>query len=78
MNTANVQDMLRTKDPENFGELQDSVPGGDRRLPFGDDQLRRPDPADTTYLERHDTISLLDRPISRAADAAATPSATRW
>jgi anaerobic selenocysteine-containing dehydrogenase len=31
---------------------------------------------DTTYLERHDCISLLDRPISRGRHAAA--DAIRW
>ncbi len=76
MNTAQVQDMLRTRDIENFGEY---------RIPFlvvvdafhsemtNFADLILPD---TTYLERYDAISLLDRPISEpdaAADAIRYP-----
>jgi sulfite dehydrogenase (quinone) subunit SoeA len=57
--------------------IQDAVPGGDRRLPFGDGGTsptwccRTPPTSSATTA-----ISLLDRPISEP-DAAATPSATR-
>ena len=74
MNTASVQDMLREKDA--IGEYKipflvvadafhsETVNFADLVLP------------DTTYLERHDAISLLDRPISEpdsAADAIRYP-----
>ena len=69
MNTARTMEMLTDRDPET-GEYRipriiysdafysEMVPYADLILP------------DTTYLERHDCISLLDRPISHA-DAAA-------
>jgi anaerobic selenocysteine-containing dehydrogenase len=43
MNTVEVRKMLNDKD-EN-GRVQDPLPGRLRRLPVGDDGLRRPDPA---------------------------------
>jgi anaerobic selenocysteine-containing dehydrogenase len=79
MNTAQVQDMLRAKDPDNFGEY---------RIPFlvvvdafHSEMTNFADLVlpDTTYLERHDCISLLDRPISEpdaAADAIRYPLVT--
>jgi anaerobic selenocysteine-containing dehydrogenase len=68
MNTKEVQDMLREKD-EN----------GEYKIPFivvsdayHSEMVNFADLVipDTTYLERHDTISMLDRPISEP-DAAA-------
>jgi anaerobic selenocysteine-containing dehydrogenase len=62
MNTENVRDMLRDKD-EN----------GDYKIPFiiVADAFQSETVAfadlvlpDTTYLERHDAMSMLDRPIS--------------
>ncbi len=62
MNTAEVQDMLRTKDDD-----------GEYRIPFivtsdafHSEMVNYSDLVlpDTTYLERFDTISMLDRPIS--------------
>lgn len=62
MNTAEVQDMLREKDKH-----------GDYKLPFivtsdafHSEMVNYSDLVlpDTTYLERFDTISMLDRPIS--------------
>jgi len=62
MNTAEVQDMLREKDEH-----------GDYKLPFivtsdafHSEMVNYSDLVlpDTTYLERFDTISMLDRPIS--------------
>ncbi|MEW5942405.1 MAG: molybdopterin oxidoreductase family protein [Pseudomonadota bacterium] len=76
MNTGSIQDMLRQKDPDEPGEYKipflvvvdsyhsETVNFADLVLP------------DTTYLERHDCISLLDRPISEpdaAADAIRYP-----
>lgn len=62
MNTANVQEMLKAKDDDGEYKIpflvvidayhSEMVNFGDLILP------------DTTYLERHDCISLLDRPIS--------------
>lgn len=76
MNTKNVQDMLREKDPEEPG--QHKIPFlvvvdafHSEMVSFADLVL-----PDTTYLERYDTISLLDRPISEpdaAADAIRYP-----
>ncbi len=69
MNTAQTMQMLTDKDP-NTGEYK--IPRiiysdafYSEMIPFADLIL-----PDTTYLERHDCISLLDRPISHA-DAAA-------
>ncbi len=62
MNTAQTQDLLRAKDA-----------AGNYRIPFlvvsdafDSETVRFADLVlpDTTYLERHDAISLLDRPIS--------------
>lgn len=76
MNTYNVQNMLCEMDPDEPGEYKipflvmvdafhsETVNFADLVLP------------DTTYLERHDCISLLDRPISEpdsAADAIRYP-----
>jgi anaerobic selenocysteine-containing dehydrogenase len=74
MNTANVQDMLREKDASGQHKIpflvvvdafhSETVNFADLVLP------------DTTYLERYDAISLLDRPISEpdsAADAIRYP-----
>ena len=77
MNTNSVQDMLRAKD-EN----------GDYKLPFlvvvdafHSETVNFADLVlpDTTYLERHDAISMLDRPISEpdaACDAVRVPVLT--
>jgi len=74
MNTAEVQDMLREKDEY-----------GDYKLPFivtsdafHSEMVNYSDLVlpDTTYLERFDTISMLDRPISEphtASDAIRQP-----
>ena len=74
MNTAEVQDMLREKDEH-----------GDYKLPFivtsdafHSEMVNYSDLVlpDTTYLERFDTISMLDRPISEphaACDAIRQP-----
>ena len=76
MNTQSVQEMLVQEDPEEPGQYKipflvmvdafhsETVNFADLVLP------------DTTYLERHDCISLLDRPISEpdaAADAIRHP-----
>ncbi len=62
MNTANVQEMLRAKDED-----------GEHKIPFlvvvdafHSEMVNFADLVlpDTTYLERYDAISLLDRPIS--------------
>ena len=62
MNTAKVREMLKAKDA-----------GGEYKIPFlvvidafDSEMVRFADLVlpDTTYLERYDTISLLDRPIS--------------
>ncbi len=78
MNTLGVQDMLRAK--------HDSGPNaGEYKIPFlvvadafDSETVRFADLVlpDTTYLERHDAISLLDRPISEVdtvADAIRHP-----
>jgi len=74
MNTAQTQDMLRAKGPD-----------GEYRIPFlvvadafDSEMVRFADLVlpDTTYLERHDAISILDRPISEpdaVADAIRHP-----
>ena len=62
MNTVEVRKMLNDRDARR--RVQDPVPGRVRRLRVGDDRVRRPVLPDTTYLERHDVMSMLDRPIS--------------
>jgi anaerobic selenocysteine-containing dehydrogenase len=74
MNTKEIQDLLRAKDA-----------GGEYKIPFlvvadsfHSETVQFADLVlpDTTYLERHDCISLLDRPISEpdsAADAIRYP-----
>jgi anaerobic selenocysteine-containing dehydrogenase len=74
MNTAQTQDMLRARGPD-----------GEYRIPFlvvsdafDSEMVRFADLVlpDTTYLERHDAISILDRPISEpdtVADAIRHP-----
>jgi anaerobic selenocysteine-containing dehydrogenase len=79
MNTKNVQDMLREKDPEEYGEYK--IPFLVVVDAFHSEMVNFADLVlpDTTYLERHDTISLLDRPISEpdsAADAIRYPLIT--
>ncbi len=79
MNTKNIQDMLREKDPENFGEYK--IPFLVVVDAFHSEMVNFADLVlpDTTYLERHDCISLLDRPISEpdaAADAIRYPLVT--
>ena len=76
MNTQNIQDMLRQKDPESFGEYK--IPFLVVVDAFHSEMVNFADLVlpDTTYLERHDCISLLDRPISEpdaAADAIRYP-----
>lgn len=76
MNTGNVQKMLCELDPEEPGQykipfLVVSDAFHSETVNFADLVL-----PDTTYLERHDCISLLDRPISEpdsAADAIRHP-----
>jgi anaerobic selenocysteine-containing dehydrogenase len=74
MNTAGVVHMLEDKDPET----------GDYRIPriiysdaYASEMVAYADLVlpDTTYLERHDCISLLDRPIS---EPDAVQDAIRW
>lgn len=79
MNTKNVQDMLREKDPEEPGEYK--IPFLVVIDAFHSEMVNFADLVlpDTTYLERHDCISLLDRPISEpdaAADAIRYPLIT--
>ncbi len=79
MNTKNVQDMLREKDPEEPGQYK--IPFLVVVDAFHSEMVNFADLVlpDTTYLERHDTISLLDRPISEpdaAADAIRYPLVT--
>ncbi len=76
MNTKNIQDMLREKDPEEPG--QHKIPFLVVVDAFHSEMVNFADLVlpDTTYLERHDCISLLDRPISEpdaAADAIRYP-----
>ena len=78
MNTAGTRDMLADKDPET----------GEYRIPhiicadaFASETIAWSDLVlpDTTYLERYDAISMLDRPISSAdgpADAIRQPVLT--
>ncbi|QPC88060.1 molybdopterin-dependent oxidoreductase [Mesorhizobium sp. NBSH29] len=74
MNTAGVIKMLEDKDPET----------GDYRIPkiiysdaYASEMVAYADLVlpDTTYLERHDCISMLDRPIS---EPDAVQDAIRW
>jgi anaerobic selenocysteine-containing dehydrogenase len=74
MNTAGVMKMLEDKDPET----------GEYRIPkiiysdaYASEMVAYADLVlpDTTYLERHDCISLLDRPIS---EPDAVQDAIRW
>jgi anaerobic selenocysteine-containing dehydrogenase len=79
MNTKNVQDMLREKDPEEPGQYK--IPFLVVVDAFHSEMVNFADLVlpDTTYLERHDCISLLDRPISEpdaAADAIRYPLVT--
>lgn len=62
MNTKNVQDMLREKNPDGEYKIPFLVVADafhSETVQFADLVL-----PDTTYLERYDAISLLDRPIS--------------
>ncbi|HKQ28389.1 MAG TPA: molybdopterin-dependent oxidoreductase [Burkholderiales bacterium] len=74
MNTGAVQDMLRAKDPDGQYKIPFLVVADafhSETVNFADLVL-----PDTTYLERYDAISLLDRPISEpdsAADAIRYP-----
>ena len=68
MNTKEIQDMLRAKDENGEYKIPFLVVGDayhSEMVSFADLVI-----PDTTYLERYDTISLLDRPISEP-DAAA-------
>jgi sulfite dehydrogenase (quinone) subunit SoeA len=81
MNTAQTQDMLRAKVPDSRAENG----SGEYKIPFlvvadafDSETVRFADLVlpDTTYLERYDAISFLDRPISEpdaAADAIRHP-----
>ena len=76
MNTKNIQDMLREKDPEEPGQYK--IPFLVVVDAFHSEMVNFADLVlpDTTYLERYDCISLLDRPISEpdaAADAIRYP-----
>jgi len=76
MNTKNIQDMLREKDPEEPDQYK--IPFLVVADAFHSEMVNFADLVlpDTTYLERYDTISLLDRPISEpdaAADAIRHP-----
>jgi anaerobic selenocysteine-containing dehydrogenase len=68
MNTSATRDMLRARDPANGEYLIPHIIYADaydsETVAFADLVL-----PDTTYLERHDCISLLDRPISDADGA---------
>jgi anaerobic selenocysteine-containing dehydrogenase len=74
MNTAEVRDMLRAKDERGEYRIPFLVVADafwSETVAFADLVL-----PDTTYLERHDCISLLDRPISEpdaAADSVRIP-----
>jgi anaerobic selenocysteine-containing dehydrogenase len=74
MNTGAVQEMLRAKDPDGQYKIPFLVVADafhSETVNFADLVL-----PDTTYLERYDAISLLDRPISEpdtAADAIRHP-----
>ncbi|MBF9047974.1 molybdopterin-dependent oxidoreductase [Rhodobacterales bacterium LSUCC0031] len=74
MSTARVIEMLTDKDPETGEYVIPRIIYSDA---YASEMVAYADLIlpDTTYLERHDCISLLDRPISEA-DAAA--DAIRW
>ncbi|MGI6855720.1 molybdopterin oxidoreductase family protein [Mesorhizobium sp. 1B3] len=74
MNTAGVVQMLEDKDPET-GEYR--VPRIIYSDAYSSEMVAYADLVlpDTTYLERHDCISLLDRPIS---EPDAVQDAIRW
>lgn len=76
MNTKSIQDMLRELDPEEEGQYK--IPFLVVVDAFHSEMVNFADLVlpDTTYLERYDSISLLDRPISEpdaAADAIRHP-----
>ena len=76
MNTQRIQEMLLEEDPEEFGQYK--IPFLVVVDAFHSEMVNFADLVlpDTTYLERHDCISLLDRPISEpdaAADAIRHP-----
>ncbi len=75
MNTTGTREMLSRKDARR--RVRDPVRRRRRRVPLGDRGISPTSCCpDTTYLERHDAISLLDRPISEpdaAADAIRHP-----
>ncbi len=71
MNTGEVRKMLNDRMPE--GTLSDRTPEGEYKIPFivvcdafQSEMTAYADLVlpDTTYLERHDVMSMLDRPIS--------------
>ena len=74
MNTRGVMDMLTDKDPETGDYVIPKIIYSDsyssEMVAFADLVL-----PDTTYLERHDCISLLDRPI---CEADAVADSIRW
>jgi anaerobic selenocysteine-containing dehydrogenase len=79
MNTQRIQEMLLEEDPEEFGQYK--IPFLVVVDAFHSEMVNFADLVlpDTTYLERHDCISLLDRPISEpdaAADAIRHPVVT--
>ena len=76
MNTGEVREMLKRRDPEEPGQY--AIPFLVVADAFHSEMVAFADLVlpDTTYLERHDAISLLDRPISEpdaAADAIRYP-----
>lgn len=78
MNTAGVRDMLRAKHAEGPKKGEHKIPFIVVSDAFDSETVRFADLVlpDTTYLERHDAISMLDRPISEAdtvADAIRHP-----
>ncbi|MEO1767316.1 molybdopterin oxidoreductase family protein [Thiobacter aerophilum] len=79
MNTKSIQEMLVQEDPEEYGQYK--IPFLVVVDAFHSEMVNFADLVlpDTTYLERHDCISLLDRPISEpdaAADAIRHPVVT--
>ena len=78
MNTSGVQDMLRAKHDSGANAGEYKIPFLVVADAFDSETVRFADLVlpDTTYLERHDAISVLDRPISEAdtvADAIRHP-----
>lgn len=78
MNTGGVQDMLRAKHTSGAHAGEYKIPFLVVADAFDSETVRFADLVlpDTTYLERHDAISVLDRPISEAdtvADAIRHP-----